>query len=225
MNLILVEDDPTLADGLAHTLSRSGYQLSIAGSARYAEQLLAAEDFDLMILDLGLPDRDGLSLLRSMRQQKLALPVLILTARDGLNDRVEGIRQGADDYLTKPFELIELETRIHALIRRCYGGFDPKITVGPLTLDTETHEIRVHGELLALSSREASLLEFLLLNADKILGKERIAQRLAVSGEALADNAIEVHIHRLRKRLAPYPVTIRTLRGLGYMLEVVDERT
>ena len=123
MNILLIEDDEVLADGLNHTLSNSGYRVSNATSGAYAEQLLQTHDFDLIILDLGLPDMDGLQLLRTLRSQKLPIPIMILTARDEMNNRIEGICQGADDYMTKPFELKELEARLHALIGRCYGGF------------------------------------------------------------------------------------------------------
>jgi len=222
MNLLLIEDDPVLADGLSHTLAGSGYHLQWTGTAAYAEQLLNAQDFDLIILDLGLPDRDGLDLLRRLRQQKITLPIIILTARDGLNDRIVGIEQGADDYLTKPFELRELEARIQALIRRCYGGFDHALSVGRLSLDTQLHQLKVDGEPLLLSAREYGVLEILLLQAGKVVAKERIAQRLASDGEGLTDNAIEIYVHRLRKHLEPYGVVIRTVRGLGYLLEQPD---
>ncbi|MDF1583280.1 MAG: response regulator transcription factor [Methyloprofundus sp.] len=219
MNILLIEDDAVLADGLIHTLSNSGYRVTGAISGNYAEHLLQAQDFDVIILDLGLPDIDGLVLLRQLRSQKLALPILILTARDNINDRVEGILQGADDYMTKPFELRELEVRLQALIRRCYGGFNHNIEMGRLLLDTQTHQIKADGELLTLSAREAELLEFLLMQSGKLVCKDRIAQRLSSDGDALADNAIEVYIHRLRKRIEAYGVIIRTVRGLGYLLE------
>ena len=123
MKILLVEDDAVLADGLSHTLTQNGYRVTPAVSGSYAESLMKAEDFDLVILDLGLPDMDGLELLRRLRHRKVPVPIMILTARDSVNDKIVGIEQGADDYLTKPFELRELEARIHALIRRCYGGF------------------------------------------------------------------------------------------------------
>jgi len=222
MNILLIEDDAVLADGLSHTLGNSGYLLSWANTAGYAEQLVDAQDFDLIILDLGLPDRDGLELLRRLRQRKIAVPIIILTARDSINDRIGGIEQGADDYLSKPFELRELEARIHALIRRCYGGFDNILTVGKLTLDTRQHLLKVGQEPLQLSAREYGVLEILLLQAGKVVAKERIAQRLAIDGEGLTDNAIEIYVHRLRKHLEPYDIVIRTVRGLGYLLEHTD---
>lgn len=219
MNILLIEDDSVLADGLTHTLNQCGYTVTGATSGAYAKHLLQAQDFDLVVLDLGLPDMDGLELLRRLRNRKLAVPIMILTARDDINDRIEGIRQGADDYMTKPFELRELEARLHALIRRCYGGFSNNIEVGHLNLDTGTHQVLAKGQLLALSAREAAVLEILMMQAGKVVSKDRIAQRLSAEGDALADNAIEVYIHRLRKRIEPYDVIIRTIRGLGYLLE------
>jgi two-component system OmpR family response regulator len=219
MNILLIEDDAVLADGLIHTLGKNGYLVTCATTGTYAEQLLQAQDFDLIVLDLGLPDMDGLDLLRRFRRHKVPLPIMILTARDGVNDRIEGIEQGADDYLTKPFELRELEARIHALIRRCYGGFSNNIVIGQLTLDTHNHQLFIEGRPLILSAREYGLLEIFLMQAGKVVCKDRIAQRLAVDGNALTDNAIEVYVHRLRKHIEPYGAVIRTIRGLGYLLE------
>lgn len=220
MKILLVEDDDVLADGLSYTLRKNNHQISSAASCSHAEHLLLANDFDLIILDLSLPDRDGLSLLRKLRRQRNTLPVLILTARDKTDDRIEGFNLGADDYMSKPFELVELEARINALYRRCYGGFNNIIQVGELQFDTRHRQLQANGELLPLSARETDVLEILLLHAGKLVGKDRISQRIASSGdEPLADNAIEVYIHRLRKRLTPHGVMIRTLRGLGYMLE------
>jgi len=219
MNLLLIEDDAVLSNGLSYALQQSGYTISTTDSGSYALQLLNAEDFDLIILDLGLPDMDGMEILRQIRHKKIAVPVIILTARDELNDRIEGMNQGADDYLTKPFDLGELEARIHALIRRCYSGFGNQIQAGQLSLNTQTHEITANGEHINLSVRELALLEMLILQVGKVVCKERISQRLAATGEALADNAIEVAIHRLRKRIEPYQAVIQTVRGLGYLLE------
>ncbi|PKM11266.1 MAG: DNA-binding response regulator [Gammaproteobacteria bacterium HGW-Gammaproteobacteria-3] len=223
MQILLVEDDAVLSDGLTHALNKSGYLVSCASRGAYAEHLLQAQDFDLIVLDLGLPDMDGLELLSRFRRSKIALPILILTARDGINDRIDGIRQGADDYLTKPFDLQELEARVHALIRRCYGGFRDKIVIGRLALDTQNHQIMADDQPLALSAREAGVLEILLMQAGKVVCKDRIAQRLSATGETLADNAIEVYVHRLRKRIEPYGAVIRTVRGLGYLLETRSE--
>jgi len=223
MNILLIEDDAVLADGLMHTLSGSGYVVTVATTGSYAQQLLTAQDFDLIVLDLGLPDMDGLELLRKIRQRKLPLPIMILTARDSVNDRITGIQQGADDYMSKPFELKELEARIHALIRRCYGGFNDVIVLGKLTLEPRNHRLSVDGQPLALSAREYGVLEILLLQAGKVVSKDRIAQRLAADDDALTDNAVEIYIHRLRKRLESYGVLIRTVRGLGYLLEATTD--
>lgn len=223
MRLLLIEDDATLADGLMHTLLNSGYTMTCATTGNYAELLLDAQDFDLIILDLGLPDMDGLMLLRSIRRRKLPIPIMILTARDAVNDRIEGIQQGADDYMSKPFELRELEARIQALIRRCYGGFTSSIKLGRIELDTQQHQVLADQQTLHLSAREYGVLEILLLQAGKVVSKERLAQRLAQEGDALTDNAIEIYVHRLRKRIEPYHVSIRTIRGLGYLIEAVDE--
>lgn len=224
MNILLIEDDPVLTDGLLYTLNKSGYSVTSATNGAYAEQLLQAQDFDLILLDLGLPDMDGLTLLRRLRSRKIPIPILILTARDGINDRIDGIEQGADDYLTKPFELRELEARIKALIRRCYGGFSNTIQIGRLTLDTQNHQVSGDGTPIMLSAREYGVLEILMMLAGKVVSKDRIAQRLAVdSSEALADNAIEVYIHRVRKRIETYDVVILTIRGLGYLLEIPNE--
>lgn len=222
MNILLVEDDAVLADGLLYTLGKTGYTVTSATTGAYAEHLLLAQDFDLIVLDLGLPDIDGLTLLRKFRQRKNPIPILILTARDGINDRIQGIEQGADDYMTKPFELRELEARIHALIRRCYGGFRQDIVIGRLKLNTYDHQIMADDQLMMLSPREYGVLEILLLQAGKVVCKDRLAQRLSTEGDGLADNAIEVYIHRVRKRIEPYGAVIRTLRGLGYLLETTS---
>lgn len=219
MKILLIEDDQVLADGLTQTLSNSGYSVTGVTHGAYAEHLLKAQGFDLIILDLGLPDMDGLQLLRSLRSQKLLLPIMILTARDDINDRIEGISQGADDYMTKPFELRELEARLHALVRRCYGGFTDIVEIGNLQLDTSNKQILAKGELLNLSARESAVLEVLMLQKGKVISKDKIAQHLSLHGDALADNAIEVYIHRIRKCIQPYDVSIRTFRGLGYLLE------
>lgn len=208
-----------LADGLIHTLTHSGYTVTCATTGSYAEHLLQAQGFDLIVLDLGLPDVDGLELLRKFRRLKVPLPIMILTARDAVNDRITGIEQGADDYMTKPFELRELEVRVNALIRRCYGGFSNHIVIGRLILDTHNHQVLVNGQPILLSAREYGVLEILLLQAGKVVAKDRIAQRLSVDGDALTDNAIEIYVHRLRKRIKPYSAVIRTVRGLGYLLE------
>ncbi|MBE0435087.1 MAG: response regulator [Methylomicrobium sp.] len=219
MKILLVEDDAVLADGLAYTLSRSGYDVTCAPNGSYAKGALLAQDFDLLILDLGLPDMDGSEILWKLRMRKDTVPILILTARDGLNDRIDGLKRGADDYMVKPFDCRELESRVHALIRRSYCGFSKDIVVGRLTLDTLEHQVMVDGDPLILFQREYGVLETLILQAGYVVSKDKIAQRLSTGGDELGDNAIEVYIHRLRKRLKPFEVNIRTIRGLGYLLE------
>jgi two-component system OmpR family response regulator len=223
MAILLIEDDAVLADGLVHALGQSGYRVAPAATAAAAEKRLQTQNFDLIVLDLGLPDKDGLELLQNLRRQKTCVPILVLTARDSVQDRIEGIKQGADDYLVKPFELSELEARIHALLRRCYGGFGNETAVGPLTFDSQRRQVSVNGEPLALSLREYSVLELLLVQAGKVVSKEKIGQRLSFEGAAQTDNAIDIYIHRLRKHIEPYGIAIRTVRGLGYLLETAAD--
>lgn len=222
MKILLIEDDAVLSDGLTRFFHNSGYLVSSSVTGRYALELMQAHDFDLVVLDLGLPDMDGLEVLSILRSRKVLLPILVLTARDGVKDKIEGISKGADDYLTKPFDLGEFEARIQALIRRCYSSFGHRIEVGRLVMDTHSHQLMGDGKELSLSVREAALLEILLMQAGKVVSKDRISQRLASNNDVLADNAIEVAICRLRKRLKPYQITIRTMRGLGYLLEAAE---
>lgn len=219
MKILLVEDDPVLADGLTYSLVRTGYEVVAAATGHYAEGLLYAQAFDVMILDLGLPDMDGGELLGKLRAHKHALPVMVLTARDALHDKITHLKRGADDYMVKPFDFRELETRLHALIRRSYADFSKDIVVGRLTLDTLQHQVLADGKPLYLFPREYGALEALMLQAGQVVSKDKIAKRLASQGDELGDNAIEVYIHRLRKRVDRYGVRIRTLRGLGYVLE------
>lgn len=219
MRILLVEDDAVLGDGLSRSLCDWGFDVTLAETGGYAGGALATQPYDLVILDLGLPDMDGRDVLRQLRARKSAVPVLILTARDGLNDRVGGLELGADDYMTKPFELRELEARVRALLRRSHGGFDHDIRFGGLTLNTRDQQISIDGIPLGLPPREYGVLEALLLQNGRVVSKDSIAQRLAVRSEELADNAIEVYVHRLRKRLEPLNINIRTVRGLGYLLE------
>jgi two-component system OmpR family response regulator len=219
MKILLAEDDEALADGLSHSLADGGFDVTLAMTGAYADHALRTQIYDLVILDLGLPDTDGREILRALRARQCSVPVLILTARDGLDDRVAGLELGADDYMVKPFELRELEARVRALIRRSQGAFGQGLKVGRFTLDNLNHQVSLDGEVLLLPLREFEVLEALLLQAGRVVSKDRIAQRLAVRQEELADNAIEVYVHRLRRRLDPLGVRIRTVRGLGYLLE------
>lgn len=222
MRALLVEDDQILADGLSGSLSDWGFSVTLAMTGRYANAALHTQAYDLVILDLGLPDCDGKDILKQLRARKSTVPVLILTARGGLNDRVSGLESGADDYLAKPFELRELEARVRALIRRSYGGFNHEIVVGRLVLDTLGQQLKVDDKPIFMPAREYGVLQALILQVGRVVSKDMIVQRLTVGGDELADNAIEVYIHRLRRRLEPFGVRIRTVRGLGYLLELGD---
>lgn len=223
MRVLIVEDDPVLADGLFHSLSRSGYAVDCARHGEEADRMLVSQTYDLAILDLGLPKLDGFEVLRRLRARGSAVPVLILTARDGLQDRVKGLDLGADDYIAKPFELAELEARIRALIRRGQFGASAQLVQGRLTLDTAGRRALLDDKNLALSARELALLEILMLRAGRVVGKEHILERLCNWDEDIGDNAIEVYVHRLRKKLEESGLHIRTVRGLGYLLEHDEE--
>lgn len=219
MRILLVEDDPVLADGLTRILQQSNYLVSWANNGVHADQLLQLEKFDLVILDMGLPAMDGAQILRRLRARNNAVPVLILTAQDSVANRVQGLDLGADDYLSKPFDLPELEARIRALLRRAQAARSAALQVGSLLLDTLGHRASLGGVALELSARELSVLELLLRRSGRVVSKEQLSEQLSGLGEEMSGNAIEVYVHRLRKKIEVGDVTIRTLRGLGYMLE------
>ncbi|MEW5771309.1 MAG: response regulator transcription factor [Pseudomonadota bacterium] len=218
MRLLIVEDDEVLADSLVRAMRGLGYATDHAGDGELALAMLRDGGFDLAILDLGLPRLDGLEVLRQLRGLRLATPVLLLTARDRVEDRVRGLDLGADDYLTKPFSLAELEARVRALLRRGQGG-QPLLCCGPLCFDTTGRRASLDGQPLELSSRELSVLETMLLRQGKAVSKEALVESLCGYGEEVTHNAIEVYVHRLRKKLEPAGVAIRTLRGLGYLMD------
>ncbi|MTV36992.1 response regulator transcription factor [Duganella radicis] len=221
MHILLAEDDTILADALGAQLRGAGYTVEHAPNGPVAEYLLLRHSFDVAILDLGLPMMDGLSVLRQLRAVNQQMPVIILTAQDGLDSRVAGLNAGADDYITKPFDFPELEARVRALARRAKAGTaSSELGFGQLFFDPKTRRASVAGELIELSPREWTLLELLLLNRDNVVTKEQIVQAWTSDGSDLgAGNAIEVYIHRLRRRLEHSEVDIRTVRGLGYLLE------
>lgn len=219
MRILLAEDDDTLARALSEALRQSGHVVDLVTDGNAADTALDHDVYDLLLLDLGLPGMDGLQVLKHLRTRKSHLPVLILTARDTLVDRVSGLDLGADDYLTKPFDLPELEARIRALMRRKHGVLDSRIQFGRLCYDTAGKRATVNDQPLDLSAREISVLEVLLLRAGRVVSKEHLVDRLYGWGEEVGDNAIEVGIHRLRKKLEPVGITIRTIRGLGYLLD------
>jgi two-component system OmpR family response regulator len=222
VRILLVEDDRILASTLSEALQQSGYAVDLVIDGTTADSALAYSVYDLVILDLGLPGLDGLQVLKRLRTRKSPVPVLILTARDGLADRVGGLDLGADDYLTKPFDLPELEARIRVLIRRHHGATDACIECGPLRYDSAGKRVMVADQVLELSARDTGLLEILLLRVGRVVSKEHLAERLYGWGDEVGDNAIEVGIHRLRKKLEPVGINIRTIRGLGYLLERPD---
>jgi two-component system OmpR family response regulator len=219
MRVLLVEDDPVLADGLTRSLRQADLAVDCIQDGEQADHVLAAQTYELVILDLGLPGLDGFEILKRLRRRGGTTPVLVLTARDALSDRVKGLDMGADDYLTKPFDLPELEARVRALIRRGQSGGSSLLTHGPLALDTSGRRATLDGVPLELSARELGVLEVLMLRCGRVVNKEQLAEQLYGWEEEVGTNAIEVYVHRLRKKLEPAGVVIRTIRGLGYLLD------
>jgi two-component system, OmpR family, response regulator len=219
MRILIVEDDPVLADGLTRSLRQSDYAIDCVHDGSEADHVLLSQNYDLVILDLGLPKLDGFEVLRRLRHRNSKMPVLVLTARDTLDDRVKGLDLGADDYLSKPFDLPELEARVRALIRRGQSGGGSLLTHGALTLDTAGRRAMLNGEPVELSARELGVLEVLMLRSGRVVNKEQLAGQLYGWEEEVGANAIEVYVHRLRRKLEPAGVVIRTIRGLGYLLE------
>lgn len=220
MHILIAEDDEVLADGLCRSMRHQGYAVDYVSDGLEADLILrGAQPFDLVILDLGLPRLDGLCVLRNMRERNRQVPVIILTARDGVGDRVKGLDLGADDYLVKPFSLAELEARVRALIRRGQCGVNPLYSCGTMTFDSVGRRAAINGEPLELTTRELSVLEALMSRIGWVVSKEQLLERLYSYAEEASGNAIEVYIHRLRKKIESAGVTIRTIRGLGYIIE------
>lgn len=224
MRILLIEDDPLLADGLARALRQSGYLVDLADNGQLADHCLATESFDLAILDLGLPGLDGSQVLQRLRARKQGTPVLVLSARMALEERVRLLDLGADDYVVKPIALVELEARVRALTRRGKTS-STMIELGRLQLDTVGKRAWLEGEALELSAREWAALEFLASRVNRIINKEQMMQTLYSWEEEITPNAIEKFISRLRSKLEPAGITIRTVRGLGYYLEKPDENS
>jgi two-component system OmpR family response regulator len=219
MRILVAEDDAILADGVAISLRQSGYAVDWVKNGLEADSALEADSFDLLILDLGLPRKSGLDVLKSLRQRDSRVPVLILTARDGVDDRVRGLDAGADDYLAKPFDLAELEARVRALMRRGLAGSSTVVRHGSLSYDQVGRVAQLNGQPLELSAREVGLLEIFLQRAGRMVSKEQLVSHLCEWGDEVSPNAIEVYVHRLRKKLEPGAIRIVTVRGLGYSLE------
>jgi two-component system OmpR family response regulator len=222
MRLLIVEDDAPLASGLQRILEAEGHAVDVTPRGEEAVLAAAHEKFDLVILDIGLPQMDGFEVLRRLRtgsDKSGPTPVLVLTARDAVEDRVRGLDLGADDYMVTPFAMPELTARVRALLRRSQAHGGPRISHGPLALDTVARRAFLRNEPLELAAREWAVLEVLLAKVEKIVSKEAIIQAVAGWGDDLSSNAIEVYVSRLRSKLEPAGIKIRTVRGFGYMLE------
>jgi DNA-binding response OmpR family regulator len=220
MRLLLVEDEERLAVAVAAGLARAGFVVDPVGSAEDARAALAGVAYDVIVLDLGLPDGDGMDILRDLRRNGAATPVLILSARDALRDRVAGLDGGADDYLLKPFEMEELTARLKALLRRPSGALGLKLEVGDLSFDVAARQMEIAGRPATLSRRELLLLEHLMRRAGRVVAKEVLEERIYGFGDEVASNSLEVLVHRLRRKLtdAGAVAAIHTVRGLGYLL-------
>ncbi len=222
MRILIAEDDQVLADALLRCLRNSGAAVDHVASGSQADAaLMTNHEFDLLILDLGLPKMHGLEVLRRLRARGSLLPVLVLTAADSVDERVRGLDHGADDYMAKPFSLQELEARVRALTRRGMGGGGNTIRHGPLVYDQAGRVATIDGRMVELSARELGLLEVLLQRAGRLVSKDQLVERLCEWGEEVSLNAIEVYIHRLRKKIERGPIRIATVRGLGYCLEKI----
>jgi two-component system OmpR family response regulator len=219
MRLLLVEDDLPLAEALMSLLVSSGYAVDCVHDGLAARDLVAVEQFDLMILDLNLPELDGISVLRAMRAAGNRAAVMILTARGAAEDRVRGLDLGADDYMAKPFDIREFEARVRSLLRRQAGLRTSTVTLGALSLDLTNRQFSAHGHPIDLPPRERALLELMVLRVGKVVAKEAIVQSVNSLEDILSDNAIEQYVSRLRRRLQPLGLNLRTVRGIGYLLE------
>ena len=219
MRVLLVEDDDVLGDALNQSLINTGYAVDWAKDGRYADLALHDQIYDAVVLDLGLPKMDGMEVLQRLRQRKIAIPVLILSAREELDDRIKALDLGADDYLTKPFKLLELEARLRAIIRRANSINSNLINIGALTLNTAERVISADGMTIAFSRREFGVLELLMLRNGRAVSKEALIENLYDWSEEVSTNAIEVYIYRVRKKLEPYNIQINNISGMGYLLE------
>lgn len=216
MHILLAEDDPLLGDGLRAGLRQLGFQVDWVQSGDAAERELRAQAYAAAVLDLGLPRKDGMDVLAAIRAAGLATPVLVLTARDAVPDRIRGLDSGADDYVVKPVDLHELAARLRALVRRAHGQPRDRLRAGDVELDPAARTVRKAGAPVALSTREFDLLHALMLNANRVLTREQLEQHLYSWGQEVESNAVEVHVHNLRRKLGS--ALIQTIRGVGYVL-------
>jgi DNA-binding response OmpR family regulator len=230
MRLLLVEDDVMVASGIKLGLSDAGYAVDWVGSGERATQVLKTEAFDAAVIDIGLPQMDGLELTRQLRRDGHSMPVLVLTARDALQDRVQGLDLGADDYMIKPYELPELLARLRALLRRSQAATSAVLSFGPLELNIAARCATIRnpadplegGQAIELGPREWTVLEYLLVHAPKPASKDKLLQALTGWDKEITPNAVEVYISRLRGKLEPHGVGLRCIRGFGYRLELVE---
>lgn len=220
MRLLIVEDDSRLLTQLDQLMQQQGYSVDLADDGQKAKFLMQEYPYDAAIIDVGLPLLDGFELIRQVRKNNITTPILLLTARDRWQEKVEGLEAGADDYLTKPFQEEELLARINALIRRASGQASPKITIGPISLDTVSQEVTVNDEIMDLTAYEYKVLEYLLMNPKKIISKTELTEHIYDQDFDLDSNVIEVFVGRLRKKLDPENKykPIETLRGRGYRM-------
>ncbi|MBI4203832.1 MAG: response regulator transcription factor [Betaproteobacteria bacterium] len=225
MHILVVEDDSVLADALTNSLRALGYAVDCMMTGTDADRALATDDYDLVVLDIELPKLDGFEVLRRMRERKQSVPVLILTAREAVYDRIHGLDLGADDYLTKPFAMGELEARIRALVRRARGAAVNLVSVGQLVIDLKGRQASLNKVPLELSARELAVLEVLASRAGRVVSKDALIHSLYELDKDVGPNVIEIHVHRLRKKLQDSNVVIRTIRGLGYLLEPLQAVT
>jgi two-component system, OmpR family, response regulator len=219
VRILLVEDDVLLADAMVRALTQSAHAVDLATNGEKADAALAANAYDLVVLDVELPQIDGFEVLRRLRARRSRVPVLMLTVRDAVEDRVTGLDLGADDYLTKPFHLSELEARVRALIRRAHAGANADLVHGRLRLDTAGRRLYCDDQPMELSARELAVMELLLLREGRVVTKQQILDHLYGWDDVSSSNTVEVFIHRLRKKLDPCGVDIRTVRGMGYLIE------
>ncbi|MXS80306.1 two component transcriptional regulator, winged helix family [Nitrosomonas eutropha] len=219
MRILVVEDDSLVASGIKQGLTNAGYTVDVANTAGSAEIHLRDENFDLVVVDIGLPDMDGLMLVQRLRNRQMRLPVLVLTARGSMEDTIAGLDVGADDYMVKPFRLPELAARIRALIRRAHSVASTELRHDQLILNTGSHTATLHGQPLFLTMREWTILEILLMASPKVVSKDKLLQSLAGWDKNITPNAIEVHVSRLRAKIALGGIGIRTVRGIGYRID------
>ncbi len=222
MKVLVVEDDEVLSAALSRALGQAAYTVDCVADGEAANHALAVTSYDLVVLDLALPKVDGLDVLKRLRDRRSRVPVLVLTARDTLDERVQGLDLGADDYMTKPFDLPEFEARVRALVRRGHYNAGSELTHGRLRLDSAARRLFHDGQPIEMSAREFALTELLLARQGRVVSKEQIIDQMFGFGDDVGTNAIEVYVHRVRRKLEPLGVVIRTVRGMGYLLDKVD---